>query len=108
MTLAASVFATKMRAYYATTLEARKSILASGFRDAGSYASTREYRGVWVSDRALEQDEGAARASYVVVDIPEEVFQQYEWVEQSAPGYREALIPASILNCYQRLAWDEE
>ena len=96
-----------MRAYYATTPEARKSVLTSGFRDAGSYATTREYRGVWVSDMPLEPHAGAAGASYVVVDVPEEVFREYEWVEQSSFSYREALIPASVLNSYPREAWDE-
>jgi hypothetical protein len=33
----------------------------------------------------------------LVLDIPEEIFVEYEWVEEGKL-YREALVPAAILN----------
>jgi hypothetical protein len=77
-------------------------ILHGGFRDAtGSYMTDREWTGVWVSDVPLDIREGAKGDDLVEVDLPEEVFAEYEWVEEGR-FYREALIPAEVLNRFPR------
>jgi len=56
-----------------------------------------EWRGVWVTDRPLDINEGAAGDALLGLVIPDAVFAAYERVENGKP-YREALIPASELN----------
>lgn len=47
-----------MRVYHRTDYAA--AILGDGFRDAtGTYLTGEEHSGVWVSDRPLDEDEGA-------------------------------------------------
>jgi hypothetical protein len=73
-------------------------ILNGGFYDAtDTYMAIPPCTGVWVSDRPLDANEGAQGDVVLLVDIPEEVFAKYEWVEDGKP-YREALVPAEILN----------
>jgi hypothetical protein len=89
-----------MRVYHRTP--AAHQILADGFRDTeGSYLTDRLWKGVWISDRPL--DEGAAGGDVLTLDIPDDVFREYEWVEEGKPN-REALIPAHLLNRYGRPA----
>jgi len=52
---------------------------------------------VWFSDRPLDANDGARGDGLLVVDIPEEVIVDYEWVEEGK-GYREWLIPAEVVN----------
>jgi hypothetical protein len=75
--------------------------MREGFRDGEDhYGTTHLYRGVWVSaDGPVGVNEGADGDSVLVFDIPERLFEEYEWVEE-AKGYREALIPAEDLNRY--------
>ena len=87
-----------MKAYHRTYYS--EEILRDGFLDAtGTYltVSPEEFTGVWVSDRPLDIYEGADGNVLLVLDIPEEIFAKYEWVEDGKP-YREALVPAEILN----------
>ncbi len=87
-----------MQVFHSTTREAAHHILASGFRNGkGRYLTIRTRRGVWVSDRPLDANEGAAGDILLTLDIPERVFAEYEWLEQEKT-YREALIPAGIVN----------
>lgn len=87
-----------MKLYHATTEQAAASILSSGFRDAeGTYMTRHVYRGVWLSDVPLNENEGAKGNVLLLVELPEETFVQYEWVEEGK-AYREALIPAEIIN----------
>jgi hypothetical protein len=83
--------------------DSAEDILREGFRDGtGTYMTANEYSGVWVSaDEPLTINEGAVGAAVIAVDIPTELFEQYEWVEAHKP-YREALIPATLLNQYPR------
>ncbi len=60
------------------------------------------YRGVWVSDRPLDSNEGAAGEWVLMVDIGEADLSEWEWVEEGK-SYREWLVPAEILNLYPRL-----
>ena len=87
-----------MKAYHRTYHAA--SILRDGFRDAtGFYLTAQEWTGVWVSDRPLDINEGADGDAPLIVEIPEGVFAAHEWEEEGKP-YREALIPAEIVNRY--------
>lgn len=87
-----------------------EAILKEGFRDAeGTYMTAQLWRGVWVSaDWPLDIGQGADGDKVLEIDIPTEVFEEYEWVEEEKP-YRESLIPAAILNKYKpRLLSEEE
>jgi hypothetical protein len=87
-----------MRCYHRTSTEAAAAILAEGFRDAeGYYMTGNLYRGVWVSAEPLNESEGATGDALLSTAVPEDVFAEYEWVEDGKP-YREALIPADVLN----------
>ncbi len=85
---------------YHRTYEA-KAILAQGFRDGkGTYVTDdREFQGVWLADHPLDVNEGADGDGVLVLDIPEEVIAQYEWIEEGK-RYREFLVPAEIVNRY--------
>lgn len=102
-----------MRLYHRTP--AAKQIIKGGFRDAkGTYGTGRVHRGVWLSDRPLDVNEGAiegeAGADLFLIEIPARVIRDYEWVEDGKP-YREWLVPAKIVNRYgppRLLSEDEE
>jgi hypothetical protein len=82
------------RTYYADT------IIRDGFRDGeGFYLTTHRYRGVWLSNRPLDENEGAEGDIVLQVKIPEDVVSEYEWIEEGKP-YREFLVPAEIINRY--------
>ena len=86
----------EIKAYHRTFHSAE--ILRGGFRDTtGTYMTDREFTGVWISDGPLDCNEGANGDVLLVLDIPEEIFREYEWVEEGKL-YREALVPAVILN----------
>src|SRR5262245_19109215 len=60
------------------------------------------YPGVWVSSFPLDLSEGARGAHVLRLDIPETLFTEHEFTnEDGSPcSYREALIPAALLNAY--------
>ncbi len=73
--------------YHSTTPEAAQSILRDGFRDAeGTYLAVTEttYRGVWLSDRPLDMNEGAKGNTLLccVLSIELADIEQYEWVNE--------------------------
>src|SRR5207249_1525542 len=73
-------------------------ILSRGFRDGvGTYMTAQRHSGVWVSDVPLSINEGAEGNTVLVLEIPAKLFRHYEWV-QAELSYREALIPAAVLN----------
>jgi hypothetical protein len=77
-----------------------QEILLTGFLDStDSYMTSENYTGVWVSDDPLDMNSGANGDILLAIEIPEELFKQYEWIEDGKP-YREALIPAVELNKY--------
>ena len=85
-----------MRCYHRT--HAADAIRRDGFvDDEGCYGTLTTHRGVWLSDQPLDVNEGADGNALLAVDLPDELFEQYEWVEDGK-GYREALIPAKIVN----------
>jgi len=76
------------------------AILTGGFKDArDTYLTDEEHTGVWLSDRPLDINEGADGDRLLSIDIPEEIFKKWEWLEDGKP-YREALIPAQVVNTY--------
>jgi hypothetical protein len=54
------------------------------------------WRGVWLSDRPLDSDEGACGDVVLFIEIPEEIIAEYEWIQDM--GYREFLVPAEIVD----------
>lgn len=89
-----------MKFYHSTTTETAANILATGFRDAtGTYLTRNLYTGVWLADQPLDENEGANGSEVFVIEIPEAVMLDYEWVEEGKP-YREFLAPASLVNQY--------
>jgi hypothetical protein len=86
------------------------AILRDGFTDAlGRFGTTREWSGVWLADQPVGTNEGASGEDVLLVSIPEAIFVAHEWVQEPSFGYREALIPAALVNQYPRelLARDE-
>jgi hypothetical protein len=87
--------------YHRTNRKAAESILCDGFMDGeGTYLTDRVWRGVWLSDRPLDENEGACGDVLlrIHVSVPaREIGNKYEWVEEGK-GYREFLIPAEVLN----------
>jgi hypothetical protein len=81
-----------------------EAIVESGFRDGKrSYLTSSTHRGVWVADRALDVNEGAMGDVILVVDVPADVLEPFEWAEEGKP-YREFLVPADVLNRYPIVA----
>jgi hypothetical protein len=97
--------------YHATASdETLTSILKDGFADHASRYTTAEiHEGVWLSDRRLSAGEGglSGHEPLLRVEIPEDVIRQYEWVNDPWVGYREWLVPATIVNRYPREYVDE-
>jgi hypothetical protein len=87
-----------MRCFHRTN--AADAILKEGFRDAtGFYGFDLEQSGVWVADRPLDANEGARGNRLLIIELPEDVFREHEYTEEGFP-YREAIIPAAVLNRY--------
>ena len=90
-----------MRLFHTTTAEAAASIATDGFQDReGSYLTTTTWRGVWLADRPLDANEGAVGEDVFVLEGPEDVVAEYEWIEDGKP-YREFLVPAEIVNTFE-------
>lgn len=88
-----------MRIFHSTVNANVAVIVREGFKDnEEKYLSDFAWRGVWVSDRPLPLDGGPCNA-LLALEIPEELFAQYEWVQEDATS-RGSLIPATILNRY--------
>lgn len=89
-----------MRLFHRTKADNARAILAGGFRDAeGRYLTDQTFRGVWLSDRPLNINQGADGDTLleVALDVGEAELAEWEWVEEDKP-YREFLIPASVVN----------
>jgi hypothetical protein len=84
--------------FHRTTQDAAMKILRDGFRNTtGRYLTDREWSGVWVSDRPLDNSEGASGEALLQIDIAEDRLAAFEWIEEGKP-YREWLVPAAALN----------
>lgn len=89
------------KVFHRTSAAAWRAIRREGFRDAsGTYMTSSEHTGVWVSDRPLDENEGAGGDVLLSLEVPDlSALAPYEWVEESK-GYREWLVPAAVLNSY--------
>jgi hypothetical protein len=56
------------------------------------------HKGVWLSNRPLDCNEGVPGDVVLAIDIPEQDVAEYEWIQDI--GYREFLIPAMVVNRY--------
>jgi hypothetical protein len=75
------------------------AILSDGFRNGeGTYMTEQVWRGVWLSDRPLDANEGADGDNVLFVEIPDDAVAEYEWIQDI--GYREFLVPAELVNRY--------
>jgi len=86
--------------YHRTSADVARAIQADGFRNGrGSYLTSNEYEGVWLSDQPLDINEGAAGDTLlrVVISCTDDELGLYEWVEEGKP-YREFLVPDDWLN----------
>ena len=87
-----------MKLYHRTN--AATAILQKGFKDGiGTYMTTIFHSGVWLSNYPLDCNEGAFGDTVLLIEIPESVIAEYEWIEEGKP-YREFLVPAIIVNQY--------
>jgi Cytochrome P450 len=59
---------------------------------------------VWLSDQPLDANEGAFGRSMLVIDVPEPLIVQYEWIER-AKGYREFLRGTRIREGDKVVVW---
>ena len=50
-----------------------------------------------MSDRPLDNSEGASGETLLQIEVEEPLIAAYEWVKEGKP-YREWLIPATVLN----------
>ena len=88
--------------FHRTSKEAATAILRDGFRDAtGFYLTEIELRGVFLSDRPLDSNEGAGPEEDAVVlaieiTAPLQDLADFELVEEGKP-YREWCIPAELI-----------
>ncbi len=89
--------------FHGTSKAAAEQIRAHGFRDAtGTYMTSRKVTGTWLSDRPLDESEGACSQAYFEVEIEGSLVEPYEWIEEGKP-YREFLVPARIINNHGKI-----
>src|SRR5437899_1752298 len=66
--------------YHRTSRENAQSILKNGFRDgAGKYLTNEIWKGVWISNRPLDSNEGAEGDALLEIRIPESEVTPFEW-----------------------------
>ena len=79
--------------YHCTTEIAAQHILADGFRDnTARYLTDRVWTGVWVSDRPLDNNEGASGDTLLQIDVAEETWH-------STNGGRRQALPRMARPC---------
>ncbi len=87
-----------LRLYHRTTEAKAAQILKEGFRDTpGRYLTDREWSGVWISDRPLDNTEGASGEVLLQIEIAEGRIKTFEWL-QGGRTFREWIVPAAVLN----------
>jgi hypothetical protein len=89
-----------LKFFHRTGLLEADAILQQGFVDAVDYYLTSSLHfGVWLSDQPLDSNEGTEGEALLEIEIDSDypALDLYEWIEEGK-GYREWLIPASILN----------
>ena len=92
---------TRIRRRFYHRTNAAKAILAHGFRDAtGKYMmSGFTVRGVWVSDRPLDANEGAVGDTLLQIDLALTRRElEFHEVKEAGKPFREWCLPARLLN----------
>jgi hypothetical protein len=80
---------------------AAETILRDGFHDSRADFLTLDVNpGVWVTDRPLDEEDGAlGNVVLVVSGVPEAEIVEYEWARsRHPPPMRQFVVPADILN----------
>jgi hypothetical protein len=63
-----------------------------------------KFKGVWLSDRPLDLNEGAPGDTTLQVSFPPNTdLDRFEWVEEGK-GFREWLVPADLINSVATVA----
>ena len=96
--------------WHRTSADIAAKILTDGFRDGTeTYLTNRKFSGVWLSDKLLDENEGANgdTALRVALDCTEDEIVKFEWVEEGKP-YREFLIPAAFITARGTVTIAEE
>ena len=85
--------------FHRTSRAAAEQILRSGFRNTTArYLTDRNWSGVWVADRPLDNSEGASGEVLLEVEIAEEILTSYEWIGKDKP-YHERPSEIVRLSC---------
>jgi anti-sigma factor ChrR (cupin superfamily) len=97
-----------VQVFHRTSSANAAAIAEGGFRDGeGTYGTGEMFRGVWLADTPLDDNEGAHGETVLAVEIPEAVLTEWEWVEEGK-RYREFLVPANLVNEFPRAVVDVE
>ena len=91
-----------MKLYHRTDFDSAQAIIREGFRDGvGTYLTRNNNSGVFLSDRPLDEGQGAHGDTLprVTVNLTAKELANYEWKEDFKP-YREFCIPASFVNAH--------
>ena len=84
-----------MRVFHHTF--AAEAIFREGFRDGRGRIEDLVIEGVWISDRPLEEQDGARGDVHLILEIPEPEIEFFEVLEEGQT-HREWCVPARILN----------
>jgi hypothetical protein len=85
-----------MRAFFTTTVRRADDIFRSGFTNLYEFGGI---NGVCFTDRQLDARDGFVGEVTLYLEIPDDVFSRWEWVEDGGGlGLRLSLIPADVLN----------
>ncbi len=94
-----------MRCFHRTTTEAAENIITNGFQDPRDEGGVFQ---VWLSaEHPVTPNEGADGDAVLSIEVPESVFEEYEWEEDEKP-YRETAIPAEIVNRFDVHVYDHD
>ena len=65
----------------------------------GVIGANRTFRGVWLSDRPLDDLDCIDGDTLLKIEIPEALLTEFEWIEEGK-HYREWLVPAELVNAF--------
>lgn len=86
--------------YHVTSLPDALAIKQNGFEDRGGhYLTSSVHRGVWLSDRPIDENDGATCSDATLVielNVAAAELSAYEWSEEGK-SYREWLVPAEVI-----------
>lgn len=106
-------YAVGVRLYHRTRHANATAILSAGFRDNPRYVGERDdgsayiLHGVWLADRPIGDQEVGPEGVVLVVDVPDDLVERYEVVEEGGDDFREWCIPAAVLNPCARRVLDD-